>query len=322
MKKFLLFLLLITGAFLLRTCFYTVDASEFVYVTRLGEHIATYDGGNPEEAGLHFGWPWPIESVVRIDRRLQHFELPAVELMTEDQRMGGTIDMTLTIDGFVCWRVPDKEAVDRFVRSVGSVDQARALLLDRIRGDLGAAIPAMSREDLINENAQVVDAKREELRQKLLAPHQRNDASEERSSLDDGIAVVDIRIRRINHPAEVRPDVSARIVSERRKKAASYLSEGRRQAEVIRSESDAKISKLKASVLAELQEKKGAAQAQADRIRNAAQSKDPDYYAELKRRQIAMNGFKDKTKIWSTRLWELLFPFPSEKKTGKMEGGK
>ncbi len=65
-----------------RTAFYAVDQAEFVYVTRFGDPIAIHDGAT--DAGLHVKLPWPIDSVQRIDRRVQSFDLPAVESLTRD----------------------------------------------------------------------------------------------------------------------------------------------------------------------------------------------------------------------------------------------
>src|SRR5688572_1281332 len=88
---------------------FTVDRSEFVYVTQFGRHVATYDGADEQQAGLHLKWPWPIQSVQRLDRRLQYFDLPGAELLTRDAK-GNTIDKTLTLDAYVCWRIADASA--------------------------------------------------------------------------------------------------------------------------------------------------------------------------------------------------------------------
>ena len=73
MKRFLFLLvlpllLLVWGL----SAAYTVDYAEFAYVTRFGEPVTTKDGGT--DAGLHWKLPWPIESVIRVDRRLQTLE--------------------------------------------------------------------------------------------------------------------------------------------------------------------------------------------------------------------------------------------------------
>ena len=66
-----------------RTAFYSVDQAELAVVTRFGEPIVTHDGAT--DAGLHLKLPWPVDSVQRIDRRLQAFDLPAVEVLTRDR---------------------------------------------------------------------------------------------------------------------------------------------------------------------------------------------------------------------------------------------
>src|SRR5215470_19412454 len=110
-KKVLVFVLVVLTAVVARLCVFTVDRTEFVYLTQLGRYVATYDGADDAQAGLHFRWPWPIQTVVRVDRRLQVLDLPAAELVTEDPREG-SVDKTLAIDAYVVWRVPDAEAAE------------------------------------------------------------------------------------------------------------------------------------------------------------------------------------------------------------------
>ena len=199
MKKYLypiaLFLLLIVG---LRLSIYTVDAAEFAYVTVLGEHMATYDGSDGENgAGLHAGWPWPVQSVQRLDRRLQQFDLPATELMTHDPK-GKTIDKMLLVDAYVCWRIAGSEAVDLFVRRIGSVERANAILEPRIRSELGAAIGQMTMDDLVSADTVPgtgktrVDQSVEGLHQRLLS------ALKDKVKDEYGIDLVDVRLRRFS----------------------------------------------------------------------------------------------------------------------------
>src|SRR6266700_3819482 len=131
-KKVLVLVLVVLLAVVARLCVFTVGRTEFVYLTQLGRYVATYDGADDAQAGLHFRWPWPVQTVVRVDRRLQVLDLPAAELVTEDPREGGTIDKTLAIDAYVVWRVPDADAVERFIFTVGTAERAREILRDRI----------------------------------------------------------------------------------------------------------------------------------------------------------------------------------------------
>src|SRR5579871_4111535 len=125
--KLALVLLVAAAAVAARLSLFAVDRTEFVYLTQLGRPVRTYDGAKDDEAGLHAKWPWPVQSVQRLDRRLQYFDLPGAELLTRDAK-GNTIDKTLTIDAYVCWRIDDGPGgVDRFIRSVGTPEGARAI---------------------------------------------------------------------------------------------------------------------------------------------------------------------------------------------------
>src|SRR5215469_14174973 len=159
--------LLLLAAVALPSALYTVDRTEFVYLTQFGRHVATFDGARDDEAGLHFKWPWPVQSVRRLDRRLQHFDLPGAELLTRDPKRN-TIDKTLTIDAYVCWRIADGAGVDRFLRSVGTTAGAQAILGQRINSQLGAAIGQMELDDLISTDPDRVDRARRQLRRHLL----------------------------------------------------------------------------------------------------------------------------------------------------------
>src|SRR4051794_32321099 len=93
----------VAAVLLAPTCFYTDDRAEMVYVTQFGRPVDVLDGADDAGAGLRFKLPWPVQTVQRIDRRLQAFDLPEAELLTRDPR-GNTIDKTLTLDAFVCWK--------------------------------------------------------------------------------------------------------------------------------------------------------------------------------------------------------------------------
>lgn len=310
MGKKLTLVLSIAAVLLLRLCLFTVDRSEFVYLTQFGRHIATYDGADDSQAGLHFRWPWPVQTAVRVDRRLQVLDLPAAELVTEDLR-SGTIDKTLAVDAYVVWRVPDAEAAERFIVTVGTPEQARDILRDRIRGRLGAAVARMQLEDLISDRddptergQRWVDRKREKLRQQLLK-------SSAGGAAEDGIEIVDVRIRRLNYPTQVRQAIFARIISERNRKVAYETSRGLRESKDIESRTDTEISIAKETADARNRRARAVVDARADVTLNSAISKDPDYYGELKSREIGEMSLDGRKKVWSTRLFGFYFPLPA-----------
>lgn len=278
--RWTLFVLLVI--IVVRWSLYTVDASEYAYVTVLGEHVATLDGADNEHgAGLHVGWPWPVQAVQRLDRRLQQFDLPAVELLTHDPD-GKTIDRTLSVEAYVCWKIGDREAVDTFVRRLGSAERARDVLAPRISSQLGDAIGQLRMDDLVSvergkqPGLTHVDETIERLQNRLLANLR------DRVRDEYGVELVDIRLRRFSHPGEVRESIFNRIRSERRKKAAEYQSEGERQARNIESAAEEKVREMLAKAGFEEARLKSQADAEALRVRNQAQSQDPEFYAFLK----------------------------------------
>jgi membrane protease subunit HflC len=310
-----LVLLLLVAGVALPSALFTVDRTEFVYLTQFGRHVATLDGANDGEAGLHFKWPWPVQSVQRLDRRLQHFDLAGAELLTRDPRRN-TIDKTLTIDAYVCWRIADAAGVDRFIRRVGSAEGAQAILGQHVGSELGAAVGQMELDDLISTDPGKVDRQRERLRERLLEGSDADGHSlREVARQEYGIEVVDLRLRRLNHPAAVQQAIFERIRSERQKKAADYITEGQRLADDIKSASDRRVSEMRAQAEAEAIRLRGLADAEADKIRNEAQSQDPQFYAFLKKLEAyqRMLGDNKSTLLLSTHreLFDVLFNPPS-----------
>jgi membrane protease subunit HflC len=272
-----------------RQSVFTVDRTEYAYLTQFGRPVATYDGALADDAGLHLKLPWPVQSVIRLDHRLQHFDLLGAELLTQDPH-GNTIDKTLTIDAYVCWRVADKDGVDQFIRAVGTPEQAQILLRQQVSGELGAAVARMELDDLISTQPGRVDKNRTLLRDRLLdgkgfrgEPTLAGPGLRKRALDEYGIEIQDIRVRRINHPPAVSDAIFARIRSERGKKVADYESMGKKEAEDIRTEAERKSREMVAEARAEEARIKGQADADADRIRNEAFQKDPEFYAFLKK---------------------------------------
>ncbi len=268
------------------TSFVAVDASEFAYVTQFGRPVQVYDGET--DAGLHWKLPWPIQSVIRLDRRLQIFDLPTPELLTHDAT-GRTIDRTLSVSAYVCWRIAGASGADRFFRAVGKTEQAEAILGPQISSRIGALISGMNLDDLISiVPIQEADTRTDKLSRAIMdggEDGRTKTAGGLKKHLNDtyGIDLVDVRLRRLSYPPQVREAIFDRIRSERNKKVADYQSEGAKLAEDIRTQAEFQARGLLAEAHANERRIKGDADAQADRIRNEAHAKDPTFYAFLKK---------------------------------------
>jgi membrane protease subunit HflC len=295
----------------MRTSFYAVDQAEFAFVTRFGERVAVHDGG--EAAGLHIKAPWPIDSVQRIDRRVQSFDLPAVESLTRDP-VNRTVDKTLAVDAYVTWKVPSSDAADQFFRTVRTPEQAKKILGPLVNGRLAAVISTLPIDDLIgvadtelglagliglpavvsgdvvfrSVDARAIEDRAERVRRRLLGDDKAIGgeiaAAENlrvRALGAYGIEIVDIRIRRFSYPEAVRGSIAERIRSERGKKVADYESEGSKRAADITSDANRVARTIEADARARKTVMEGQANADAARTRATAYAQDREFYLFL-----------------------------------------
>jgi len=270
------------------SAFFAVDQAEFAYVTRFGELRNVYDGES--DAGLHMKLPWPAESVQRIDRRLQVFDIPPVESLTRDVK-NRTVDKTIAVDAFVCWRVPDDAAAKQYLRAVGSPERARQLLGPLLTGRLAAVISNMPLEEVISVATEAeIEKRAARVRRQLLGEESvgggepgAGEQLQKRALEEYGVEIVDIRVRRFNYPEAVRAAIAERIRSERARKVAEYESEGRKLAADIASAADKEAKIVESTARADRQRIEGEADALADQIRNEAHGRDPAFYAFLQK---------------------------------------
>lgn len=265
-----------------------VDETEYVIVARLGDidRGVVYD--RPEDRGLHFKLPWPIDTVRRFDRRVQLFDPPGREMHTRDRK-------NIVVDAYVCWKIADPPAgeepvaaadrpVVRFYRSLGDMDVARSRLDSRIRPVLNSQIGSFELSELLSvtdseagpdENRTGVLARlAEAVRRQAL---QRANESESLATRL-GIEIVDVRIKRINLPAGNQQAVFERMKSERKKFADVYRSTGMSKNKVIRSRADLRYEEILARARADAERIRGEAEAESLSVLNSAHQEDPEFY--------------------------------------------
>lgn len=278
----------VVAVWLVRTSILFVDASESVYITQFGAHVATYDGST--DAGFHWKAPWPIQSALRFDRRLQVFDVPTQELLIRDrdETTGQDKPLPLTFDVYVCWRLggktAERDSVDQFVRSFGSLAKAEDFLRSLIISRLKVELSDMILTQLVNLDPSQIRTD-ELFRQVRSRPYRlgTGDADEPALSLEQrarqvGIEVVDIRLRRFNHPAQVRDEIFAKIREDRRREANNYRLQGEEVAARIRAEGELEAKRIRTDAEAEQARLAGRARAEATRILNEAHKQAPEFY--------------------------------------------
>jgi membrane protease subunit HflC len=287
---------------LLWSCPLFVDQAEYVYVTQFGEHVATYDGKT--DAGLHWKLPWPVQTVLRIDRRLQVFDVPTQELLIRDrdEQSAGEKPLPLTFDVYVCWRLADptagRDPADQFVRSFGTLERAQEFLRSQIISRLKVELSDVLLAQLVNTDATKLKTQ-EMLEQVRTRPYLRGTGADEQPlSLTQraqqvGIDLVDIRLRRFNHPVQVRDEIFAKIREDRKREANNYRLQGEVEASRIRAEGELAARRIRTEAEAEKIRLEGRARADATRILNDAHKEAPDFYRTVRLLESYKQMFAD-----------------------------
>jgi modulator of FtsH protease HflC len=286
-------LALLLAVVIVGRCGFFVDETEYVYVTQFGEPVRFCP-----QAGLHLKWPY--QSLWRFDRRLQLYEPPAREMLTEDKE-------NLNFDWYVCWRLPSlgllakqrggqaaaeeqlAAYVRRFLQTVGDPATAENRLEERIQAALAAEIGHTKLDQLVTLKPGALE---------LDALAQHVTAVIRTAALEQfGIEVVDVRLKRFNYPEAVKPAVFAEIRSEREGVAVQHRAEGASQKMKIESLATLERDQLLAQAKREATRVRGEGEAKAIEIFNAAHRKDPQFYELLKTLETYRLMLDDQTTI-------------------------
>jgi len=109
-----------------------------------------------------------------------------------------------------------------------------------------------------------------------------------------GLEVIDVRVKRIDLPADVSESVFARMAADREKEAREYRSKGKEQAEVIRADADRQRAVLEANAYRDAERIRGDGDAKAAAIFAAAFNKDPEFYSFNRSLRAYSNTFDSK----------------------------
>ncbi|MBM3327956.1 MAG: protease modulator HflC [Calditrichaeota bacterium] len=232
---------------------YQVDEIDQAIVLQLGKPVRVVI-----EPGLHFKLPWPIQSVIFLDKRLLDYDSNPTEILTRDKK-------NLVLDNYAKWRIIDPL---KFYVSVRDENGAQARLDDIIYSELRVELGKHDLDEVVTKN-------REDLMANVTTTT--NEAAKAY-----GIEVVDVRIKRADLPAENERSVYERMRAERKRIANQYRSEGEEEALKIRAAADSMKVTIMANAYKEAQTIRGQAEGKAIDIYAKAVGKDPDFYDFLR----------------------------------------
>lgn len=249
----------VVAVWLAGSTLFTVAETEVGLLTRLGRPLPDLAG-----PGLHVKLPWPIDAVLRIDKRLLVLDAQPLEMLTLDKR-------NLILETFVMWRIGDPL---RFVETLGTRFEAEARLFDLVYAELGAAIGQVPIDALINLDPG--ELRTPEIEARI------TDTIASQAASNFGLEVVAVGIDRLMLPGQNRAAVVERMKAERGTIATSLRAEGERQALEIEAEAEETRRRVLAEAEAEARRILGSADAAALKRLADAYRRDPETYAFLR----------------------------------------
>jgi membrane protease subunit HflC len=260
---------------------FTVSETDTAIVTLFGRPTRTIT-----DAGLHF--KWPVESVLRFDRRLMVYDPGSSEFLTKDKK-------NLVLGSAVCWHIVDPS---RFLQTLGDTAGAEMRLHDLVWSSLAAALGRMDMTDLLS-----VEPGRARIQ--ALADQVRSTATAE-TEQRFGVALVDVQLKRVNFPEQNKDAVFARMRAERERIAKEYRAQGEEIAIKVRAEADRQREQLLAEAYRDSEKLKGEGDAEAAKIYGQAYGKNPQFYKFLRTLESYKKILNDRTSIILSADSELL----------------
>ena len=248
---------------------YIIPETHRGVLLRFGELIETNIA-----AGLHFKVP-VIDEVREFDVRVLTLDVPARQYLTVEKK-------PLDVDSYIAWQITD---VDTFYRATGG-DEFRAQSLLASRVDTG-----LRNEFGVRTMHEVVSGQRDELMAQL------KDQVNETALNEFGIRVLDIRIKAIELPEQVRGNVYRRMSTEREKLAQEYRSRGREAAEGIRADADRQRTVILAEAFSKSEKLRGEGDGEAAQIYADAYTQDSEFFSFYRSLSAYQNAFSNKDDI-------------------------
>lgn len=238
-------------AWLASSSLYVVDETERAVKLRFGEVIE--QGIQP---GLHFKVPI-AQTVRKFDTRVRTLDTEPSRYLTLEQK-------AVIVDSYVQWQVVNPTLY--YEATAGDELQAVRLIQPRVDERLRNEFGRLNLSQIISE-------KRDDL---MIGPTEELDKLM-RDEL--GVAILDIRVKRIDLPEDVSSAVYERMRSERERQAREWRAQGQEEAERIRANADRRRQVLLAQARARAETLRGEGDAEAAEIYSQAYGKDEEFFS-------------------------------------------
>lgn len=253
-------------------------ASSSLFVVKETERAVKLEFGEVVEADIKPGLHWRIpimHKIRKFDSRILTMDASPVRFLTLDKK-------SLIIDSFAKWRIVDVEKY--YTATNGEEARTYALLAQRINDGLRNEVG-------VRDMHEVVSGRRDELMEQLAAKLNQVALQEL------GVEVVDIRVKQVDLPADVRQSVYERMKTERQQEAREHRARGKELAEGIRASADREKIIIESEAYRQAEIIRGEGDAEATSIYAKAYDKDAEFYAFWRSLNAYQQTFSSKSDI-------------------------
>ncbi len=248
------------GLLVVATSFFIVDERQVAIKFQLGKIVES-----EYEPGLHFMKPLFINNVRKFDKRILTLDTRPERFLTGEKK-------NVLVDFFVKWRIQDPATY--YTAFGGDERQAALRLLQIIKNGLNNEFENRTIQQVVSgERAAMMDN---------LTVHSNEQVTQ------FGIEVIDVRIKQIELPDEVREAVFQRMRAERSRVAAELRAQGDESAKGIRAVAERERTVLLAEAQRDADTMRGEGDARATAIYADAYGKDAEFYGFYR----SMNAYR------------------------------
>jgi membrane protease subunit HflC len=248
----------------------------FTFEVREGNCVVVLRFGAPRaeitEAGLYFKLPWPFETVVQYENRLQYFEMSYLETLTKDSR-------NIIFQSYVVWKVEDPLL---FHNSVGANGTVANYIDTQVRNATNSVMGMYNLTELVSLDTETI--KTDEIQAKIY------DAVKENCEKNYGISVVDVSILRLSLPDTPLQSVFEQMRQDRQTDIDTIIAAAKTEANKITSESEADAAEIIAGGINEAAAIKAQTEKEVASIYAQAQAANLELYTFLKELDTLMNS--------------------------------
>ena len=284
--------------------FFIVDQRQQALVLQVGAAEAVYNNGDNDDAGLKFKIPL-YQSVVFFDKRNLGLDLPEFEVFAVNQER-------LSVDAFIRWRIDDPlEFYRQFVTQQEGASQlqnfARTAIYNRLTQKcpeeiisglkplrpiesidtndrdvdicelaIGVETPAETDGEQAGDGETPAELESDSGARTILMNNIRDDLRD--AIQNRGIEIIDVRLKRVELPAEITQGVFRQMIETRNQEATDKRTQGDRDAAEIRAQADRLRIEKEATARRQSEQIRGEGDAERNRIYADAYEQDAEFF--------------------------------------------